>query len=71
MYRFELLKVVKERGCLFLCSFIFWFVQISKSKMKAEFAKLLKLYEELEEAGENATLTFTSQGGSSTIKLLL
>ena len=39
--------------------------------MKAEFAKLLKLYEELEEAGENATLTLSSKGGNSTIKLLL
>ena len=42
---------VKVKVCLFLCSCIFWFVQISEPEMKAEFAKLLKLYEELEEAG--------------------
>ena len=32
---------VKVKGCLFLCSCIFWFVQISKPTIK--FAKLLKL----------------------------
>ena len=39
--------------------------------MKAEFKKLLELYEELEEAGETATLTLSTRGGKSTIKLQL
>ena len=39
--------------------------------MKAEFHKIFKLFEELEEAGESATLTISSKGGISTIKLLL
>ena len=39
--------------------------------MKAEFHKIFKLFEELEEAGESATLTITSKGGISSIKLLL
>ena len=39
--------------------------------MKAEFNKIFKLFEELEEAGESATLTISSKGGISTIKLLL
>ena len=40
-------------------------------KMKAEFLKILKLFEELEEAGESATLTISAKGGTSTIKLVL
>ena len=40
-------------------------------KMKAEVQKILKLYEELEEAGETATLTFSTRGGMSTVKLQL
>ena len=40
-------------------------------KMKAEFHKIFKLFEELEEAGECATLTISANGGTSTIKLLL
>ena len=50
-----------------------WFllVQISGQKMKPEFKKVLHLFEELEEAGESATLTITSRKGISTIKLLL
>ena len=39
--------------------------------MKTEFNKIFKLFEELEEAGESATLTISSKGGISTIKLLL
>ena len=39
--------------------------------MKAEFHKIFKLFEELEEAGESATLTISSKGGISSIKLLL
>ena len=39
--------------------------------MKAEFNKIFKLFEELEEAGESATLTISSKGGISSIKLLL
>ena len=39
--------------------------------MKAEFHKIFKLVEELEEAGESATLTISSKGGISSIKLLL
>ena len=39
--------------------------------MKAEFKKVLQLFEELEEAGESATLTISSRKGISTIKLLL
>ena len=46
-------------------------VQISGLKMKAEFIKIFKLFEELEEAGECATLTISSKGGTSSIKLLL
>ena len=45
-------------------------VQISGLKMKAEFIKIFK-FEELEEAGECATLTISSKGGTSSIKLLL
>ena len=40
-------------------------------KMKAEFHKTIKLFEELEEAGESATLTISAKGGTSTIKLQL
>ena len=49
-----------------------WFllVQISGQKMKPDFKKVLQLFEELEEAGESATLT-SSRKGISTIKLLL
>ena len=39
--------------------------------MKAKFIKIFKLFEELEEAGECATLTISSKGGTSSIKLLL
>ena len=39
--------------------------------MKAEFQKLIKLFEELEEAGETAFLTLSTKGGKSTIKLQL
>ena len=39
--------------------------------MKAEFQKLVKLYEELEEAVETATLTLSTRGGKSTIKFQL
>ena len=39
--------------------------------MKAELQKFLKLYEELEEAGETASLTLVTKGGKSTIKLQL
>ena len=39
--------------------------------MKAEVQKILKLYEELEGAGETATLTFSTRGGMSTVKLQL
>ncbi len=39
--------------------------------MKAEFHKIFKLFEELEEAGEFATLTISSKGGVSSIKLQL
>ena len=39
--------------------------------MKAEFHKIFKIFEELEEAGESATLTISSKGGISSIKLLL
>ena len=45
-------------------------VQISGLKMKAEFIKIFK-FEELGEAGECATLTISSKGGTSSIKLLL
>ena len=40
-------------------------------KMKAELQKFLKLYEELEEAGETASLTLMTKGGKSTIMLQL
>ena len=46
-------------------------VQISGLKMKAEFMKIFKIFEELEEAGECATLTISSRKGISSIKLLL
>ena len=39
--------------------------------MKAEVLKYFNLYEELVEAGNNATLMFSSLGGKSTIKLQL
>ena len=39
--------------------------------MKAEVQKYFNLYEELVEAGNNATLMFSSLGGKSTIKLQL
>ena len=39
--------------------------------MKAEFLKLLKLYEDLEEAGATATLTFSTRGSKTTAKLHL
>ena len=39
--------------------------------MGPEFHKIFKLFEELEEAGQTATLTFTSKGGKSTFKLQL
>ena len=39
--------------------------------MKVEFHKIFKIFEELEEAGESATLTISSKGGISSIKLLL
>ena len=39
--------------------------------MKAEFIKIFKIFEELEEAGECATLTISSRKGISSIKLLL
>ena len=39
--------------------------------MKAELQKFLKLFEELEEAGETASLTLVTKGGKSTIKLQL
>ena len=39
--------------------------------MKPKFKKVLHLFEELEEAGESATLTISSRKGISTIKLLL
>ena len=39
--------------------------------MKAEFQKILKLFEEFEEAGETASLTLSTKGGKSTIKLQL
>ena len=39
--------------------------------MRAEVQKIFNLYEELVEAGNNATLMFSSQGGKSTIKLQL
>ena len=37
--------------------------------MKAEFQKILKVFEELEEAGETASLTLSTKGGKSSIKL--
>ena len=40
-------------------------------KMKAELQKFFKLFEELEEAGETASLTLVTKGGKSTIKLQL
>ena len=39
--------------------------------MKAELQKIFNLFEELEEAGETVTLTFTSRGGKSSVKLQL
>ena len=39
--------------------------------MRAEVQKIFILYEELVEAGNNATLMFSSKGGKSTIKLQL
>ena len=39
--------------------------------MKAEFQKIINLFEELEEAGETATLTLATKGGKSVIKLEL
>ena len=45
-------------------------VQIFGLKMKAEFIKFFK-FEELEEASECASLTISSKGGTSSIKLLL
>ena len=39
--------------------------------MRAEVQKIFILYEELVEAGNNATLMFSSNGGKSTIKLQL
>ena len=39
--------------------------------MKAELQKFLKLFEELEEAGETASLTLVTKGGKTTIKLQL
>ena len=39
--------------------------------MRAEVQKIFNLYEELVEAGNNATLMFSSLGGKSTIKLQL
>ena len=39
--------------------------------MKAEFQKIFNIFEELEEAGECATLTISSRKGTSSIKLLL
>ena len=39
--------------------------------MKAEFQKIFNLFEEMEKAGQAVTLTFTSRGGKSTVKLQL
>ena len=39
--------------------------------MKAELQKIFNLFEELEEAGETVTLTFSSRGGKLTVKLQL
>ena len=46
-------------------------VQISGQEMKPEFKKVLRLFEEFEEAVESATLTISSRKGISTIKLML
>ena len=48
---------------------IFYFRYLGK--MKAEVQKILKLYEELEAAGETATLTFSTSGDKSIVKLQL
>ena len=39
--------------------------------MKAEFEKLIKVFEDLEEAGATVTLTFSTKGGVSVAKLHL
>ena len=39
--------------------------------MKTMFQKILHLFEELEEVGESTTLTISSKGGKSSIKLVL
>ena len=46
-------------------------LQISGAKMKAEFEKLIKVFEDLEEAGATVTLTFSTKGGVSVAKLHL
>ena len=49
----------------------FSFVQISGQKMKAEFQKILHLFEELEEGGESIILTISSKGASRPSSLCL
>ena len=62
---------LEARGPVFSEALLEFIVQISGLKMKAEFMKIFKIFEELEEAGECATLTISSRKGISSIKLLL
>ena len=60
---------VKGRLCLSSCRNPF--VQISDKKMKAELAKLLALYSEVEENVGSATLSLSTKGGKSIFKFTL
>ena len=57
------------RTCLFELLLILYFRYLGK--MKAEVQNIRWLYEESEEAGETATLTLSTSGGKSNMKLQL
>ena len=55
--------LTKVRGRAFSSSCPIFNFRYLKLKMKAEFQKLIKLFEEFEEAGKTATLTLSTRGG--------
>ena len=69
--KLQLGVIVDVCGGAFVKSCSALLLQITEPKMKAEFKKVLHLFEELEDAGECATLTISSRKGISTIKLVL
>ena len=63
--------------CQAMCEYVIseapahFLLQISSAKMKADFLKLLKLFEDLKEAGVSATLSFSTKGSRITARLHL